>query len=76
MSKEIYQGAIKKTIDELCIPNGISIEALKPSYYVEYLNKAKNFMKDRKYFGSIKNATIWGEKNIENFHPDMIKINF
>jgi hypothetical protein len=40
--------------------------------YIDYLNKKKNFLKDRKFFNSYEDATKWGLKNIENFNLDMI----
>ncbi len=40
--------------------------------YIDYLNKKKNFLKDRKFFNSYEDATKWGLKNIENFNRDMI----
>ena len=40
--------------------------------YIDYLNKKKNFQRDRKFFKSYDDATKWGLKNIENFNRDMI----
>jgi hypothetical protein len=40
--------------------------------YIDYLNKKKNFLKDRKFFKSYDDATKWGLKNLENFNRDMI----
>lgn len=40
--------------------------------YIDYLNKKKNFLKDRKFFKSYELAIKWGLKNIENFNRDMI----
>lgn len=44
--------------------------------YIEYLNKAKKFAKDKKEFkgeDAYKQAISWGRKNIGNFNPDMVK---
>jgi hypothetical protein len=46
------------------------------TYYIEYLNKDKNHQIDRIDFDTDEAATIWGKENLDNFHPDMIKINF
>jgi hypothetical protein len=40
--------------------------------HIDYLNKKKNFQRDRKFFKSYDDATKWGLKNIENFNRDMI----
>lgn len=43
--------------------------------YIDYLNKEKNFKKDRKIFkgrDAFKKAKEWGQKNIGNFNQDMI----
>jgi hypothetical protein len=40
--------------------------------YIDYLNKKKNFLQDRKFFKSYEEAIKWGCKNIENFNKDMI----
>jgi bifunctional non-homologous end joining protein LigD len=44
--------------------------------YIEFLNKKKNFTKDKKYFNSQNEAREWAIKNFEKFHPDMIKHEF
>lgn len=44
--------------------------------YIEYLNKEKGLKKDKKFFSganAFKNAVLWGRKNLENFHIDMIR---
>ena len=44
--------------------------------YIEYLNKAKKFAKDRKEFkgqNAYNEAVSWGRKNIGNFNLDMVK---
>lgn len=52
------------------------------TYYIEFLNKEKNFARDRKIFKnkdtqkSFNDAIKWGKKNISNFHLDMIRIKF
>lgn len=43
-------------------------------YYIEYLNKKRNFRPDRVEFETYEAAKIWGKKNLSNFHLDMIKI--
>ena len=42
-------------------------------YYIEFLNKDKNFQKDRKYFETYDQAKNWALENFERFDPDMIK---
>jgi len=42
-------------------------------YFIDYLNKAKNFRPDRKQFKTYEKALLWARKNFEKFHPDMIK---
>lgn len=42
-------------------------------YYIEYLNKDKNYQRDRKYFDTFEDAAQWGKDNFENFNLDMIK---
>lgn len=44
--------------------------------YIEYLNKAKKFAKDKKEFkgkNAYEEAISWGRKNISNFNADMVK---
>lgn len=43
-------------------------------YYIEFLNKAKRFQKDKKYFATYAAAEAWAKKEFEKFHPDMIKV--
>ena len=46
-------------------------------YYVNFLNKEKNFREDVKEFRGLnaqKNAINWCKKNFEKFDPDMIKL--
>ena len=45
--------------------------ATKP-YYIDYLNKDKNFSRDRIYFDTYEDAEKWARQNFEKFHPDMI----
>lgn len=42
-------------------------------YYIEYLNKDKNYKRDRKYFDTFEDAVQWGRYNFENFNLDMIR---
>lgn len=44
--------------------------------YIEFLNKRKNYQKDKRYFKTYEDAMNWGRKNLENFHPDMVKIQY
>ena len=44
------------------------------NYYIEFLNKDKNFTKDTKNFADYSLALKWGRKNLENFSPDMIRV--
>lgn len=41
--------------------------------YIEYLNKDKNFRKDRIDFENYEDAVIWAKENFDRFDPDMIK---
>lgn len=43
--------------------------------YIEFLNKDKNFKKDRIYFegeDSYTQAVKWGKENLSNFNSDMV----
>lgn len=44
-------------------------------FYIEFLNKKKNFQKDTIYFDTYEQAAKWAKDNLDNFHPDMIKCN-
>ena len=44
----------------------------KNEVYVEFLNKSKNFTKDKKSFKTYKDAEKWARKNFDKFNPDMI----
>lgn len=41
--------------------------------YIDFLNKDKNFQKDRITFESYEEAQKWAKQNLENFNPDFIK---
>jgi hypothetical protein len=41
-------------------------------FFIDYLNADKDFMEERKFFTSYRNAEKWGRKEFEKFHPDMI----
>ena len=41
--------------------------------YIEFLNKNKNFSKDKKYFETVNDALKWAQKNLEKFSLDMLK---
>jgi hypothetical protein len=43
--------------------------------YIIFRNKADNYDPYLMQFETINEALIWGKKEIDNFHPDMIKIN-
>lgn len=61
-------------LKSLKMADGGAVEA-----YIDYLNKKKGFKQDRKTFkgkNAIQDAEKWGRKNLENYHPDMIHINF
>ena len=40
--------------------------------YIDFLNKEKNFTKDKKSFKTYEDAEKWARKNIDKFNPDMI----
>ena len=40
--------------------------------YIEFLNKSKNFTKDKKSFKTYKDAEKWARNNFDKFNPDMI----
>lgn len=49
------------------------------TWYIEFLNKEKNFIKDKVTFNSensFNQAIEWGRKNLENFHIDMVKFEY
>lgn len=41
--------------------------------YIDFLNKDKNFQKDRKTFESYEAAEKWAKENLENFNSDLIQ---
>lgn len=41
--------------------------------YIEFLNKEKNFTKDKKSFKTYEDAVKWARKNFDKFNPDMIR---
>jgi tagatose-1,6-bisphosphate aldolase len=43
-------------------------------FYIEYLNKDKNFAIDRIYFNNYQDAVKWAIKNLSNFCTDIIKL--
>ena len=50
---------------------------MKEHYIIEFLNCKKNFQKDSVQFQgphAYEEAVLWGKKNLENFHLDMIKV--
>lgn len=44
------------------------------THYVDFLNKAKAFQRDRKYFESYEAAKLWCFQTMDKFDPDYIKI--
>lgn len=44
-------------------------------FYIEYLNKNKNFAKDKKYFSTYENALKFLQQNFEKYSIDSIKYN-
>jgi hypothetical protein len=49
---------------------------VKERVYIDYLNKAKGFKNDRKYFDSYEEAVIWARKNFDKFDSDYIKYEY
>jgi hypothetical protein len=52
---------------------------MKEQYTIEFLNCEKNFQKDSvKFQGpqAFEGAVLWGKKNLDNFHVDMIRVVF
>jgi len=46
---------------------------VKERVYIDYLNKAKGFKNDRKYFDSYEEAITWARNNFDKFDSDYIK---
>ena len=59
-----------RSLAKRCMAKGGKVDR----YYIDYLNKKKNFKQDRKYFDSYNSAFSWAMKNFERFDRDMIKI--
>jgi hypothetical protein len=55
---------------------GKMAETKKETYYIDFLNKKKNFSIDRVTFDDYEKARKWAMKNFESFDPDMIKIKY
>jgi hypothetical protein len=49
---------------------------VKERVYIDYLNKAKGFQKDRKYFDSYEEALIWARTHFDKFDTDYIKYEY
>ena len=46
---------------------------MKNQFYIEFLNKDKNFTEDIAYFDSYEEAKLWATTdNFEYFYPDMV----
>jgi hypothetical protein len=45
----------------------------KDQFYIEYLNKDKNFEIDKIYFDKYQDARYWAIINLSNFCTDIIK---
>jgi hypothetical protein len=65
-------GAIKKTIDELCKPNGISIGPTRSNIYVDFYNSKNGFKQERKYFETYEQAVRFLQTDFDKFDLDMI----
>lgn len=68
-------------LSDLIHPNSLlALIVDMTALYIEYLNSKKNFQKDRQDFTgkdfseAYDKAEEWGKNNLENFHPDMIRI--
>jgi hypothetical protein len=59
-----------RSLAKRCMAKGGKVDR----YYIDYLNKKKNFKQDRKYFDSYNSAFSWAMENFERFDRDMIKI--
>jgi hypothetical protein len=47
------------------------------TWYIEFLNAAKGYANDRKYFegeNAFEQAVAWGRVNLENFSMDMVRV--
>lgn len=51
-------------------------EAFSGKVYIDYRNKDKNYINDRKYFKTYEEAEKWAKKEFEKFHPDMINYTY
>jgi hypothetical protein len=49
---------------------------VKERVYIDYLNKAKGFKNDRKYFDSYEEAVTWARNNFDKFDTDYIKYEY
>ena len=49
---------------------------VKERVYIDYLNKAKGFQKDRKYFDSYEDAVKWARSHFDKFDTDYIKYEY
>ena len=45
-------------------------------FYIQYMNKDKNFKIDKIYFENYEDALILAKSNLEKFDLDMIKYEF
>jgi len=50
--------------------------SLENEVYIDFMNKDKNFIIDRKYFKTYEEAEKWARKEFEKFHPDMINYTY
>jgi hypothetical protein len=64
----------KEKVNEVNNPKikSVSINNKIKDYYIEFLNRNKNYKKDKKYFDTIPKAKKWGMDNLNNFNEDMI----
>lgn len=52
----------------------VSVPESSEVWYIEFLNKEKNFRPDRKEFSSFEEGEKWGRDNLENFNLDMLRL--
>lgn len=76
---KLTKSQLRQIIREEMVKNTLnkSIKSVnEQNVYIDFLNKAKGFKKDRKIFkgpNAYDLAVKWAKKNFDNFNPDMIK---
>jgi hypothetical protein len=43
-------------------------------FYIDFLNRNKNYSRDRKYFDTYEDAKKWALENFDRFDQDMINV--